>query len=1194
MIRLTIFFLTVCFLQVSADVYSQTISLNGKDLSLLEVFDAVYKQTGYAVSGANSLIDKPSKVSVNVTDMPLEAFLTHVLKGKNLEARIEQKTIVLFRPRQIVRMEPSTNQPTQQRQTISGSIRDSTGQGIANATISLPKENLAVATDENGFFLFSQIPHDAEVQISCVGYQTVRFSLLNLENLPAGITVERLHEHAIQFEVRLQLLTSKLDDVVVTGYMDVDRGHFTGSAFTLRAEDIKIAGETSIDQMLQGVVPGMLVTTTSGQVGAAPRIRVRGTSTILGNQEPVWVVDGVIQRNPLPLEEGSGSLAGELSELRLLAATAISWLNPNDIETITVLKDASATAIYGSQAANGVIVINTKKARPGTLAVSYSTDMTIGSRPRYEDYNLMNSWELMQFSQEIYQDRESYTMPILPIGYGGLIQRLHNKEIDYNTYIAEYRQLEQNNTDWFDILFHNPVSHNHNLTFSGGTEHLVNRTGVSYQRQIGEARGNELGAFTASSNTTLRFGNKLTLNLMINGGVRHTEGFAFGVNPFQYAYNTSRTIPSRNNDGTLFFHEKRGTSSTAIPGKSSYLYNIERELDNTGNGQTTRTLVATADLRWRLLDGLDYQGLFSYNANNTDGKSYATEFSNFITQIRGYEFGEVASNSDEERGSRLPFGGLVTLNNANNLGYTFRNSVIYHKLFAAKHTVTAQLGVEARSNQMRGSLDTRYGYLAYRGEQYAPVPRTPALITNTGAENLHEAMRANSYITNTKHNFLSEYMSAVYGYDSRYVVNFNARLDASNRFGQDQNKKFAPTWSVGAKWRAANEPFFQQPYWLGMLDFYGSYGYQGNAVESVSPFLIATDGGLSPYFNQYILTIRSLPYPDLGWEKTRTWNFGMDLSLLNSRLNATFNLYQKRSNILASREVPVENGVSSAIVLGSEMENKGYDLIVNVVPVRTNDVTWQFSVNTGIARNRITQNQRINTRDDFLNGTAIVNGEPYSTFYSYAYDGLDATNGRPTFRFMDITPTDNDLDYLVKSGKLEPDFAGGLSTSIRYKHFSLRAQFAMAFGAQKRLPAIYNPSGAPTPEQNVSRILLNRWKQPGDELNTDIPSIPPGNMNHFFQYLPTVNSVFLSPYTMYQLSDLRVADADFIRCRAIGLSYDIPATWLNQWHCKRLLVSVNMTNPFLIAFDKRWDGYDPETGGWPARQTNTISLQMSF
>src|SRR5690606_41235443 len=142
-------------------------------------------------------------------------------------------------------------------------------------------------------------------------------------------------------------------------------------------------------------------------------------------------------------------------------------------------------------------------------------------------------------------------------------------------------------------------------------------------------------------------------------------------------------------------------------------------------------------------------------------------------------------------------------------------------------------------------------------------------------------MRANSYITNTKHNFLSEYMSAVYGYDSRYVVNFNARLDASNRFGQDQNKKFAPTWSVGAKWRAANEPFFQQPYWLGMLDFYVSYGYQGNAVESVSPFLIATDGGLSPYFNQYILTIRSLPYPDLGWEKTRTWNFGMDLSLLN-------------------------------------------------------------------------------------------------------------------------------------------------------------------------------------------------------------------------------------------------------------------------------------------------------------------------
>lgn len=1174
---------------------AQNITLSKRKIRLPDVFNMVYQQTGFGVSGANTLLKDVPPVDVNVKEMPLAEFMTYVLSGSNLGAKIEGKSIFIYKKKQTDNTASTTQQ--QDKITISGAIVDSVGRPIPSATVHLVgAENLGVSTNQQGYFVFPNVPRNAEVSISSVGYESVRFQVYNASKnpMPDNVKPEFFNDFSARFTVVLAHSNNAIDDVVVTGYMDIDKSKFTGSAFTVRADDIKIAGEVSIDQMLQGIVPGMLVTMPSGQVGATAKIRVRGTSTLLGNQEPVWVVDGIVQRNPVPMQDGAGSLSGDMNDMSLLAANAISWLSPSDIETITVLKDASATAIYGSQAANGVIVIKTKKAKPGTVAVTYGTDISLGRRPRYSDYNLMNSQELMQLSKEIYEGRDSYTHTILPIGYGGLVQRLQNKEIDYDTYMREFRKMEYMNTDWFDLLFRNPISQTHNVNVSGGTEKLTNRTGFSFQNQLGEATGNNLTSFSASSNTTLRFSDKLSVNLLLNGGTRKTDGFAFGVNPLNYALNTSRTLPMYNEDGTLFYHEKFGTTSTAIPGKMSYLYNIQNELDNTGNTSTTRNLATSVDVRYKMTSDFEYQGLFSYTGSSTDSKNYATELSNYVTNIRGYEFGSVPSNSAEEKSTRLPFGGLVILNNAVSTGYTFRNNIVYNKTFSVKHSVTTQLGIEARGGLQTGSTDTRYGYLHYRGEKYAPVPQNPELVGNRGVENLHDAMRSNSRIVNARTNYLSEYLTAVYGYDNRYVINFSGRLDASNRFGQDQNKRFAPTWSLGAKWRVGNEAFFKQQSWMGALDIYGSYGYQGNAVEAVSPYLIARDGGLNPYFQQYTLSILSLPYPNLGWEKTKSYNLGLDISFLDGRLNATANMFAKNGDVLAARDVPIENGMASAIVLGSKIENRGYDFIVNVVPIRTKDFNWQVSVNSGFTRNKLLNNERINKRADFLAGTAIMNGEAYSTFYSYAYNGLNA-KGVPTFGYMDITQTDNDLDYLVRSGKLEPDFSGGVSTSIRYKSFSLRTQFAVAFGNQKRLPIIYNNSGAPLPDQNASRFLLDRWKKPGDELLTDIPAIPPGNPNQILVTLPTIaTGAMMSPYEMYSMSDRRVADADFIRCRSIGLTFDLPAQTLKKLHVKRLSFSASLTNPFLITFDKAWQGYDPETGSWPARRTGSIGLNMSL
>ena len=1178
---------------------AQQITLSKKKMPLTDVFDAVYKQTGYGIAGAKSLIQGITPVDVEAQDMPLAQFLDKVLSEKGLAARIEGNNIFLYRKEQTFTTQQAAKpqEEVQAKLTVSGTVKDSEGNAVANATVRLVgDQNLGVSTNQDGFFVFPNVPRNGRVIISAVGHESVAFNLSGDASAnPAAVSIRSLNEQAVRVSVELAVAENAIEDVVVTGYMDIDKSKYTGAAFTVKADDIRIAGETSIDQMLQGVVPGMSVAMPSGQVGSSPKIRVRGTSTLLGNQEPVWVVDGIIQRDPLPAQNGQGSLNGDANDMRLLASSAISWLNPNDIETITVLKDASATAIYGSQAANGVIVVKTKKARPGSLSVSYSTDLTIGRKPRYSDYDLMNSKELMQFSKELYENRDSYANTILPIGYGGLIQKLQNKEIDFQTYQEEYRKMEAMNTDWFDLLFRNPLSQSHNLSISGGSEKMTNRTGVGFQKQLGEATGNGLNSFTASSNTTLRFNEKLTLNVLLNAGSRRTDGFAYGVSPFDYAYNTSRTIPMYNEDGTLFYHEKQGAGSTAVPSRFSYLYNIQNELDNTDNTSTTRSIGATADLQYNITSDFQYQGLFSYSASNTDASTYATELSNYITQVRGYEFGEFPANSIEEKNSRLPFGGLIQMNNASNNTYTLRNNIVYNKTFNSKHVVTAQVGLEIRSNVLKGSTDTRYGYLHYRGMKYAPVPLLPNYqFIGANGDDLHEAMRTGSSIVNTKSNYVSEYATGVYAYDNRYVFNVSGRLDASNRFGQDENQRFAPTWSVGAKWRAGNENFMLNQSWVNSLDFYGSFGYQGNAVEGVSPYLIARDGGLSPYFQQYTLQISSLPYPSLGWEKTRSWNLGADISFFNGRLSATANMFLKNGNVLSSRDIPVENGMSSAVVLGSRIENKGYDFIVNVVPIRTTDFTWQFSVNSGFTRNRVLNNQRVNTLDDYITGQAILSGQSYGSLYSYAYAGLSAANGVPTFNYMDIDGTDNPLDYLVATGKLEPDFTGGFSTSIRYKNLTLMTQLSMSFGNQKRLPAIYQGAGAPTPEQNVSRLLKDRWLKPGDEQFTNIPAVPPGNLRSVEVTLPTVNGLDKSPYEMYAMSDFRVANADFIRIRNISLRYEIPSKFLNKYHVKRLSVSGSLANPFLFTFDKDWLGYDPETAGWPARRTGSLSVNLSF
>ena len=1139
-----------------------------------ELFTQIQKQTGLTVVYSNNELNKDKKIQAGFVQMELKDVLDKVLAGTNLSYEFMDEFVIL-----------KVIMKDEKKKTVSvtGKVVDEKNMALPGVTVMVKDLKLGTTTGPDGRYVLT-IPKVDNILLV--------FSFVGMHTQEVKYTGQDSVNVVMKDDIEV------LEDVVVTGYGNMSKGNYTGAATTMKAEDIMMAGVSSIDQMLQGVVPGMLVQQGTGMVGASPKIRVRGVSSLLGSQEPVWVVDGVIQRDPQPFNsEDNTKFSVDADDISQLAGNAISWLNPNDIESITVLKDASATAIYGSEAANGVIVITTKKANVGKVSVAYSGDFSIGQRPRYGLYNQMNSQEMMEFSQEMYEDRVSYPSKVLSIGFAGLLQSYLNKEISKKEFDQQYEKMATTNTDWFDLLFQNSFSHKHSLSLAGGSEKIQNRTSLGYTDETGEATGNKVTLLTATSNTTVNLmNNKLIVNLLLKGTWRKVKGFAYDVDPFSYAYNTSRVIPMYSEDGSLYYHEKwANESSTVINNKTSYLYNIQNELDNTGSENNTKTWGTTLDVKWNILPGLDYQGLVSYSSSSADVKKYATERSFYVASLRGYDYGVYESSAPEFAYTRLPFGGLLETGLTDVSTVTVRNALVYDHMFEDIHRLTLQLGVETNSSKTRGTTSKRYGYLKDRGETFIKLPLTYSDLAWEGDLLDNDLAQGEAMVLNKIDNKLSEYISAVYTYDGRYVLNASARLDASNRFGQDKNKRFAPTWSVGVKWRVAAERFAKNLWWLNNLDLIASYGFQGNAVESVSPYLIAKDGGVNEYYNAYLLNISSLPYPDLGWEKTKTYNFGVDAALLDGRLNFTVNYFKKISDVLSSRNIPRENGMKNAVVDGGEMTNTGYDFVINVIPVRTKDFTWQLSLNTSETKNKVNKNQRINTLNDYLEGSAVVDGEAFSTFYSFKYNGLNDENGTPEFAYMDVLNGASPLNYLVKSGKFTPDFSGGLNMMFKYRNWSLFALFNVQWGGHARLPKLYdtdNNYGIPTPEQNVSRDLALRWRKVGDK--TNIPSIPTSEAYIDLPATASVASTERKLYDMYNNSDLRVANTDFIRCRSLSLSYEFNQKWLSRIAAQRFVIKASMTNPFMWVSDSKWDGLDPETGNWPARRVTSLSLQVMF
>lgn len=1172
-----VFFLTLALsLSAAAGVYSQDqkVSFEFEDAEILDVLNEIKTQTDLCFIYNEDKIIELDAINIDVTDKRVDKVLDAIFENTNMECKFQDEVIMVVdrAPKPILKEQ-------KEKKTINGKVIDNDGLALPGVTVIVKGSFLGTTTDVNGNYKIV-VPAKAEVLV---------YSFVGMINQEIALGDK------IEINVTLQSAAEKLKEIVVTGYQRIEKRKLSSSVITVNAEQIKEGGALSVDNMLQGKIAGLSVVNNTSTPGVAPKIRIRGSSSISGNREPVWVVDGVILEDPVPL---SPTELNSLDNINLIG-NAISSLNPEDIERIDVLKDASATAIYGVKAANGVIVVTTKKGKIGPTKVHYSTSFTINERPSYENLNRMNSQERIDVSKEIVEKGLKYDMAPAHVSYEGALYDFYAKNITYSEFHERVKSLEEQNTDWLDILFRNSVSQKHNLSISGANEKTNYYFSGGFTNSNGTFKENDLNQYNATMKINSKLTDKLSVGLQLRASASKRKYQHSSIDPFQYAYQTSRAISSHNDDGSLSYYNKSHGHDVPLQ------YNILNELVNSERSIENQSIHFVANLNYEILPELRLGSVISLNRSNTYQKEWFNDKTYLAAKLRRLNLGDPFPSNLEDKfyteQCALPYGGQITNDNTKHTSYSVRSDLNYKKTFLDKHEVSTTIGTEFRSSQYDGIKTTQMGYLPDRGNQFVDIDMIKFPEYRKRVENNKDV------ITDRLTNVVSFYGTFTYSYDYRYIANFNIRADGSNKFGQDKDNRFLPVWSVSGRWNVHNEEWLKNILWLNQFSMRASYGVQGNIASNASPNLIVKLDSRDATSGYNISTLNMLPNPLLKWEETKSYNFAVDFTVLDGRISGNIDLYKKKGeDMIVSRDVSVTTGSNSMTLNAGTIENKGFDISINATPVRTKDFTWNLSINGGKNINKVTDAGTSDlTYEEYLSGNAVIPGKALNSFYSYKFGGLDE-NGMPTFKDIEepdgITKEEMYAKVFTYSGKRTPDIEGGFSTTFKYKNWSLGAIFFYSLGRDIRLNSLYQSTGQylPNPQQNMDDVFVNRWRKPGDEKHINIPALSNNPLK--MKSLLGDKSIDIgdNKWEMYNKSDLRVASGDFLKLRTLSLKHSLSRHICEKLHVSDANFRIEVSNVWTLK-DKKLRGRDPEqisfannTGAVPLTPTYTLGFDVTF
>ncbi|NSL87694.1 SusC/RagA family TonB-linked outer membrane protein [Chitinophaga sp. Mgbs1] len=1192
--KLTASVLLLICLHISVSGRSQMVSISGRNIPMEEVFFSIKKQTSFSVVCKASLMKELKPVDLNVTDMPLRNVMDLTVKPQGAQYTIGKNSVFVFPDSSAARQHhlqvEQTESNLQQEDPVKGKVTDSAGLPLPGVTVFIKgKYNTATTTDGNGVFNINAKDGDVLVVYN-----------------PGFATREIVARKGRLMAVSMRVSQQALNEVIVTGYQQLRKETFTGAVGRVDKSLLQRGGVGDVSKMLQGAVAGVSVENVSSTFGSTPKIRVRGSASISANQEPLYVVDGVPITAPANIQPNqlySGDPAS-------LLGSAIAGLNPADIEDIVILKDGSATSLYGTRAANGVVSITTRKGKKGQMTVNAGTALTMGIKPNVATFNLMNSKEQMDLSAELY--RYGYLSVLNYPSSTGAFTDIYNQYTQRKISMDKANQLLNNarsaNTDWFDVLFRNNLVQEHNLSLQGGSDKATYYLSGSYLHDDGQAKGYNTNRYTANFRTTVNVTSKLEVDFLTNftyrdqmapgtfdttaSGSNGNIVRRFELNPFSYAVNTSRAMTPYDENGSYKYYLRDFAP-----------FNILDELNENFNTLKSQDIRSVLRLNYKIIPGLTYEGLLSVRKTVSDNSHVMTERSNVAAAYRVDNPRSIAdinpllykdpNDPNAIPQTILPSGGLLEQRAFRGSFLNMRHTLNWRNVFDKKHAVNIFGGFEMGSDKINSNFVRGYGYQYYSGKIISP-----SVLALKRAVERDEKYYEEGFIRENKTAF---FLNTNYIYSDKYIVDLAARVDGSNLFGSATKSKFLPNYSIGLAWNLHKEKFMEPlAAKLDLLKIRGSYALRGNAWQN-SPalngtFINAYRG--DPNFNELGINITSPELYNLNWEKDYTTSIGVDIGLFN-RLTVTAEYYNRRNmDLVAPRNVAYEDGFTTKTINWASMSNKGIDVTISVRNI-TNSRNFQWNVSglVGHVKNQVLDGtfSPLLTQKTSPWGYGSI-GKPLNGLYAYRFAGLDVA-GQPQFYgaknqlVSNIQLNSQDDSLITYMGSRDPTLTGSFTNSFNYKGFELRVFLTYSFGNK----VFRNPVISRIYADNLAtqKDVAARWRIPGDEQTTNIPGLV-SNIQQAYN-----NAAFIQREFAYNRGDHMVVNAGVVRLSEVALSYDyVPKVRPGKFSAiKSARVTLSGNNLYFWA-DKDLRGVDPQsiiTGvSLPNVTSYTLRLNAQF
>lgn len=1177
--QFTAILLLAACLQVYAKGVAQ-VTLSEKKAPLEKVLLSIKKQSGYGLVYDEQMLQRKARpVDINVRDVSVEQALQLVFQNQPLTYEIAGNRLIFIKEKEIPQKKISESAPLLSATDVHGRVVNEKGDPVEGVNVLVKGTKMRTQTNVNGEFSLPGVASNA----------TLLFTHVSMESFEYKVQDGSTNDILIKLKAKITAL-GEIAVTVNTGYQKVSQERFVGSFSQLDSNAFHRRAGMGIIERLDGTVPGVLFN-KKGTTSFSP-IQIRGIST-LGIQQtstdPLVVVDN------FPMGTGFD----------------MNNINPNDVESVTVLKDAAAASIWGSRAGNGVIVVTTKKGKYNQrFRLSVSSNVTIQNKPNLFYYPRVSSSDFINieqflFSQGFYDDdiNNTYTYPVIsPVVEILARQRagLFSSDIAAKQ-IDSLRKYDIRN-DLNKYVYRQAFQQQHYFAFSGGSNTLAYQFSAGYNHSLNSTQNSKGdNQYTINTNTSFRPIN----DLEIQAGIGFTlgENRSYNFPDLSYYYPYLRLTDDGGNLLPVPKNYRQGYIDTAGAGVLlNWSYRPLDEIRLADIHTTAKYVSLNFGISYKFTDWLTAALHYQYQNSSANTRNYQNQQTWLSRNLINQFTNPFQTNPDLRY--PVPVGGILDVSSGQFKNYNLRGTLNLNKRLGREHLLTVLAGAEISDskggygsnqrlygyNDQTGSYKTNIDYLNPYPNIYGTYPGTVGYIPSN-----------NGYAESAINRFVSIMANASYTYKSRYNFYASARKDGSNVYGVNTNNKWKPLWSTGASWDISKEDFFKVK-WVPFLRLRASHGYTGNANNTISgKFIISYAASPDPNTGFPFARAGRAPNPDLKWEEVKIDNIGLDFQLLKNRISGSLEVFQKRSkDVIADKRTPPTSGVFVFTLNYASMKTNGFELSLNSKNTQ-GPVVWTTNFALSHAKTIVTNvNTSIGSKArDFVDYN--INAVPGRIVYgisSYRWAGLDPATGDPQGYYKGQVSKNyqsiftDSVQNQVFHGSALPLYSAFIRNNISWKGFTLSVNITGRFDYYFRQPALtldYSPTMAST---SYSADYYNRWQKPGDEAFTNVPSMP-----------YPVPSAVSQRNTFYRFAEIHVKRADNIRLQDISLSYQ----WNNEKNKRIPFQSIRFffypNNLNLILWRASGSRYDPDFSGGsgdgdavtaPVPKTWTTGMTINF